>query len=50
MKTETVDFDGIDTIKICNDRLEMVVVSSLGRRIAFLGFQGRIQPVVLEKR
>ena len=40
MKTETVDFDGLGAIKICNDRLEMVVVSSLGPRIAFLGFEG----------
>ncbi len=40
MKTEAVDFAGLGSIKICNHRLEMVVVSSLGPRIAFLGFQG----------
>ena len=50
MKTKAVEFDGLEATKIYNDRLEMVVVSSLGPRIAFLGFRRRIQPIVLEKR
>jgi hypothetical protein len=40
MKTSSIDFDGLSALEITTSRLRMVVVTSLGPRVAYLGRPG----------